>query len=131
VLDNVEHLPEAAPFVAGLLAACPRLVVLATSRAPLRLRGERELPVPPLPLPRRKPPPSPAQLSHYDAVRLFVERARAVRPDFAVTEENAPAVAEICRRWTGCRWRSSSPPPASASSHPRRCWRVSTAPCRC
>ena len=101
VLDNVEHLPEAAPFVAGLLAACPRLVVLATSRAPLRLRGERELPVPPLPLPRRKPPPSPAQLSHYDAVRLFVERARAVRPDFGVTEENAPAVAEICRRLDG------------------------------
>ena len=75
--------------------------MLATSRAPLRLRAEREYPVPPLALPRRKPPPTLEQLSQYEAVRLFIDRAQAVKPDFAVDNENAPAVAEICQRLDG------------------------------
>jgi predicted ATPase/class 3 adenylate cyclase len=100
VLDNVEHLVEAAPAVGALLAACPKLKVLATSRLPLRLRAEREFPVPPLAL----PPVSealPEELLRYEAVRLFVERAHAVRPEFALTAESAPVVAEICRRLDG------------------------------
>jgi predicted ATPase len=103
LLDNCEHLLETvAALVADLLAACPGLTVLATSRAPLRLRAEREWAVPPLALPPRPPPPPTAeQLSPYAAVRLFVERAQAVRPDFTVDNESAPAVAEICWRLDG------------------------------
>jgi predicted ATPase/class 3 adenylate cyclase len=101
VLDNVEHLIEAVPLIGDLLGAAPGLKVLATSRMPLRLRAEREYPVPPLGLPRRKPPPTLEQLSQYEAVRLFIERAQAVKPDFTVDSENAPAVAEICWRLDG------------------------------
>ena len=103
VLDNCEHLLAAvAEFVADLLAASPGLTVLATSRAPLRLRAEREWAVPPLALPWRPPPPPTAeQLSPYAAVRLFVERAQAVRPSFEVDNASAPAVAEICWRLDG------------------------------
>jgi len=103
ILDNCEHLLAAvADLVADLLAASASLTVLATSRAPLRLRAEQEWEVPPLALPRRPPPPPTAeQLSPYAAVRLFVERAQAVRPDFAVDNASAPAVAEICWRLDG------------------------------
>jgi predicted ATPase/class 3 adenylate cyclase len=102
VLDNLEQLlPAAAPGIGGLLAACPGLTVLATSRAPLRLRAEREWPVPPLGLPDRARLPPLDRLTQYAAVRLFAERAQAVRPDFAVTTANAPAVAEICWRLDG------------------------------
>lgn len=102
VLDNVEQLlPAAAPVVGELLLAAPGLKGLATSRGPLRLQAERELAVPPLGLPRRKPPPTMEQLSQYEAVRLFIERAQAINPAFAVTNENAPAVAEICHRLEG------------------------------
>ena len=101
VLDNVEHLVDAAPVVGELLGVAPKLKVLVTSRVPLRLRAEREYPVPPLGLPRRKPPPTPEQLSQYEAVRLFIERAQAVKPDFAVDNANAPALAEICHRLDG------------------------------
>lgn len=101
VLDNVEHLVEAAPAVGQLLGAAPRLKVLATSRTPLRLRAEREYPVPPLGLPRRTPSLPLAQLVQSDAVRLFVARAQAVKPGFTLTDANAPAVAEICWRLDG------------------------------
>jgi predicted ATPase len=103
ILDNCEHLVTAvADLVADLLVSCPHLTVLATSRAPLRIRGEREWEVPPLALPPRPPPPPTAeQLSPYAAVRLFVERARAVRPNFTVDNDSAPAVAEICWRLDG------------------------------
>jgi len=101
VLDNFEQVVAAAPLVAELLAACPRLKVLATSRMALHLTGEHEFPVPPLALPPRKPPPSFETLSQYAAVQLFIERAEAVKPDFVVTSENAPAVAEICARLDG------------------------------
>lgn len=101
VLDNFEHLVEGGPAVWSLLGSAPRVTVLATSRVPLRLRAEREYPVPPLGLPRRKPPPTLEQLSQYEAVRLFIDRAQAVNPDFAVDNDNAPAVAEICWRLDG------------------------------
>jgi len=101
VLDNFEQVLEGAPLVGELLGACPKLKVLATSRIPLRLYGEQEYPVPPLSLPDRRVMPPLEVLTQYEAVRLFVERARAVKADFKVTNENAPAVAEICARLDG------------------------------
>ena len=110
VLDNFEQVLAAGPFVARLLAAAPAAKALVTSRAVLRVAGEHDLEVPPLALPpapapldpRRGPRPGPpARLSQYEAVRLFVERARAARADFAVTNETAPAVAELCHRLDG------------------------------
>ena len=108
VLDNLEQVVAAAPRVAALLAACPGLTVLATSRAPLRLSGEREFPVPPLTLPDRLAEPcvTPelpplAERTCGEAVRLFVARAEEADPSFALTEANAAAVAEICRRLEG------------------------------
>ncbi len=99
VLDNVEQVLEAAPDVAELLAACPRLKVLATSREPLHLRAEHELPIPPLTLPGSTAEPE--SIGRYEAVALFVQRARAVRPEFALTEANAATVAAICGRIDG------------------------------
>ena len=84
-----------------LLARCPGVVILATSRTVLGLRAEREYPVPPLPLPADPATASVAELAASPAVALFVDRARAVRPDFALTAANAAAVAEICRRLDG------------------------------
>ena len=101
VLDNFEQVLEAAPQVTELLAEAPGLKVLATSRAPLGLYGEHVFPVPPLALPDLKSPPPLARLTQYEAVRLFVERAQALKPDFKVTNESAPAVAEICVRLDG------------------------------
>ena len=101
MLDNVEHLVEAAPLVGELLGAAPGLTVVATSRIPLRLRAEREYAVPTLTLPRRKPPPTLEQMTQFEAVRLFIDRAQAVKSDFIVSNENAPAVAEICHRLDG------------------------------
>jgi predicted ATPase/class 3 adenylate cyclase len=101
VLDNFEQLAEAAPSVASLLAAAPDLKVMVTSRTPLRLSGERTYPVPPLGLPDLGRLPELSRLRQFDAVSLFVARAEAARPDFVVTSENAPAVAEICVRLDG------------------------------
>ena len=101
VLDNVEHVVDAVAFVVDLLAACPHLAVLATSRARLRVSGEREHVVPPLALPEPAHAPSVAAVSVSAAVRLFVARAQAVHEDFALTVENASAAAEICRRLDG------------------------------
>jgi len=101
VLDNFEQILEAATIVAELLAAGAGLKVLATSRAALEVREEHELPVPPLALPDPRRTPDPADLAGYPAVALFVERASATRPDFALSEENAAAVAEICARLDG------------------------------
>jgi predicted ATPase/Tfp pilus assembly protein PilF len=101
VLDNFEQILGAAPIVTGLLAVAPGLKVLATSRAPLGLYGEHVFPVPPLTMPDLKHPPPLERLTQYEAVRLFVERARAVKPDFSITNESAPAVAEICVRLDG------------------------------
>ena len=96
VLDNFEQVLDAAPLVADLLAAVAALRVLVTSRAPLRVRGEREYAVGPLAL--EPDTASPADLARSPAVRLFVERVRDVQPDFRLTSANGPTVREICQR---------------------------------
>jgi non-specific serine/threonine protein kinase len=101
ILDNFEQVIGAAPVVADLIRAAPGLRVLVTSRAILRLYGEREHPVPPLALPDRRSSPSAGHLTQFEAVQLFLDRARASRPEFAVTAENAAEVAEICHRLDG------------------------------
>jgi predicted ATPase/class 3 adenylate cyclase/Tfp pilus assembly protein PilF len=101
LLDNFEQVISAAPLVAELLAACPLLKILATSREVLRLSGEHEFPVPSLAVPDLQHLPAIAPLAQYAAVALFIQRALAVKPDFAVNNENAPAVAEICVRLDG------------------------------
>lgn len=105
VLDNFEHVLDAAPFVAELLAACPGLRVLTTSRIPLRISGERLLLVMPLGLPDAaagdQDGPSLEAVGASEAVALFVQRARAVAPGFVLAETNAEVVAEICRRLDG------------------------------
>jgi predicted ATPase len=101
VLDNFEHVLDAAPEVAALIEACPGLVVLATSRAPLRVRGEQEYAVPPLALPSSTRNPTEDQVLEASSGRLFLERARTVSPTFAITKENAADVAAICWRLAG------------------------------
>ena len=101
LLDNCEQVLAAAPDVAALLAACPTLAILATSREPLHLRAEREVPVAPLPLPDPAKPLPLGDVARGAAVALFVERARASQPDFALTADNAAAVAGICHRLDG------------------------------
>ncbi len=122
ILDNCEHLiGECARFARSLCAACPGVSILATSREPLNIPGEQVYRVAPLavPLPTSRPDgnewenvteasdlddsllPTYYSLSQYEAVRLFIERARLQRPDFAVTNENAPVVAELCYRLDG------------------------------
>jgi predicted ATPase/DNA-binding CsgD family transcriptional regulator len=101
VLDNFEQVLGATPLVADLLRAAANLKVLVTSRSVLHVSGEHEFSVPPLALPNRLHPPPMDVLTQYDAVWLFIERARAVRADFTVTNDNAPAVAEICHRLDG------------------------------
>jgi predicted ATPase/DNA-binding CsgD family transcriptional regulator len=101
VLDNFEHLLSATAAVAELLTGCPLLKVLVTSRTRLRISGEQSFPVSPLRVPERDDAPAVDRLGAVPAVRLFVERARAVRPMFALTATNAAAVAEICRRLDG------------------------------
>jgi predicted ATPase/DNA-binding SARP family transcriptional activator/Tfp pilus assembly protein PilF len=99
VLDNFEQLLPAAPFVADLLAAAPRLLVLATSRAPLRLAAEHEYPVPPFDTPAADLPFE--ALVKTDALRLFAARARAVDPAFELDDASAPEVARVCNRLDG------------------------------
>ena len=101
LLDNFEHLIAAAPVVSDLLAIGPNLKVLVTSRAALHVYGEHEFPVPPLGLPDSRSLPSLDELSQYSALALFIKRARAVKPDFAITADNAAVVAEICARLDG------------------------------
>jgi len=101
VLDNFEHLVQAAPTVAELLAVGPNLKILVTSRSALHVYGEHEFPVSPLALPDLRSKPSVAILSQCPAVALFVQRAGAVKPDFELNRENAATVAEICARLDG------------------------------
>jgi predicted ATPase/DNA-binding XRE family transcriptional regulator len=101
LLDNFEHLLPASTLVVDLLRHCPRLKVLVTSRAVLRVSGEQELPVAPLPLPDAGRLPPVEVLARYAAIRLFVERAKRVRPDFKLTSANAEDVADICARLDG------------------------------
>ena len=101
VLDNFEHLLAGAPAVARLLRETSALRVLVSSRSSLRISGEQECPVPPLAVPDPDTSPAPDALAGCESVRLFAERAAAVLPDFAVDEQNAPAIAQIARRLDG------------------------------
>lgn len=101
VLDNCEHVSAAAADLGDLLATCPRLVLLATSREALRLRAEQVFPVPPLPVPEDDSLASLSELVAIPSVALFVERAQSGDPAFVLTEENAPVVGAICRRLDG------------------------------
>jgi predicted ATPase/DNA-binding SARP family transcriptional activator len=101
VLDNLEQLVPDVELVSRLLAASPRLLVLATSRTPLRLAAEHEYPVPPLTVPDPAAHATFEELVTNDAVRLFAARAAAVDPDFQLDEENVAAVAEVCTRLDG------------------------------
>jgi predicted ATPase/DNA-binding XRE family transcriptional regulator len=101
VLDNFEHLLGATSVVVHLLSTCPCLKLVVTSRTVLRLSAEHEYPVPTLSMPDAERVRDPDSLLRYDAVALFVQRARASRPDFGLTHENAPTVVEICRRLDG------------------------------
>ncbi|HEY0601597.1 MAG TPA: tetratricopeptide repeat protein [Herpetosiphonaceae bacterium] len=101
ILDNFEQVAAAAPIVTALLRAAPRLKLLVTSRVVLRLYEEHEFLVAPLQTPNPKQLPPLERLSQYAAVALFIQRAQAVKRDFQITNENAPAVAEICARLDG------------------------------
>jgi len=101
VLDNLEQLLPAAPIVADLAASGGEIKVVATSRSPLHVYGEHEFPVPPLGLPDLRALPSLEGLTRYESVALFLQRAQAIKPDFALTKENAAAIAEICARLDG------------------------------
>jgi predicted ATPase/transcriptional regulator with XRE-family HTH domain len=101
LLDNCEQVLDAAPDIAALLATCPQLSALATSRAPLQIRGEREFPLLPLALPASDRLASPEQLERIPAAALFIERAEAIQPGFALTKSNAADVVAICRRLDG------------------------------
>jgi predicted ATPase len=102
ILDNFEQVTASAPTAAQLMLGCPRLKLLVTSREPLHVRGEHLFAVPPLSLPsagRRQAWAE--QLVEYEAIQLFVERAREVKPEFQLTDDNAAAVVEICQRLDG------------------------------
>ena len=101
LLDNFEHVLDAASFLRELLAGAPGVKLLVTSRAPLGVPEERVYPVPALELPDRSQRPSLAELGEIEAIRLFVDRARAARPDFELTETNAESVIELCVRLDG------------------------------
>lgn len=102
VIDNFEHVVSAAPIVGELLMAAPRLKVLTSSREILRVYGEHDYAVPPLGLPEKSHrQQTVAVVSQYEAVSLFIQRAKAARADFEITEDNAPAIAEICVRLDG------------------------------
>jgi len=101
LLDNFEHLLEAAPFVAEWVSACPHLKLLVTSRAPLRIRWERLFAVPALRLPENRGDNSFVEIEQVSAVALFAERAQAIKPDFAVTDENISVIGAICTRLDG------------------------------
>ena len=101
VLDNFEQLVSAAPIVADLLAAAPQLKIITSSRIALNLHGERAFPVPPLKLPQTENESALENLIENESILLFVGRAQAVHPSFALTKDNASDVAEICRRLDG------------------------------
>ncbi|HJS17996.1 MAG TPA: tetratricopeptide repeat protein [Anaerolineales bacterium] len=101
VLDNFEQLMSSASIVADLLAAAPQLKIITSSRIPLKLHSEHEFPVPPLELPLAANDGSVEDLLENESVLLFVRRAQAVHPNFALTKDNASAIAEICRRLDG------------------------------
>jgi hypothetical protein len=120
ILDNLEQVVGAARDLGELLARCAGVAILATSRTVLGLRAEREYPVPALPLPARSADLPLQELASSPAVALFLDRARAVRPDFALTAANAEAVVDLPS--SRGRWPSSWPPRAPGCSPRRCCW---------
>lgn len=127
VLDNFEQVIAAAPVVGDLLKTSTHLKVIATTRIPLHLSGEQELPVPPLRRPDPRHPPGVESLLQYEAVTLFIQRAVAVKPDFTITNENAPAVAEIASRLDGLPLAIELAAARVKLFPPRRCSRGSSA----
>jgi predicted ATPase/DNA-binding XRE family transcriptional regulator len=101
ILDNFEQILGAAPSIAEVLTVCPWLKLLVTSRAPLRIRQERQFPVSPLAIPDLARLPEVETMAYYSAITLFIERAQAVKPDFSLTQKNASTVAAICARLDG------------------------------
>ncbi len=101
ILDNFEQVSEAAPMVSGLLESAPEVRILVTSRSPIRQYGEQQYPVAPLRVPDLDRLPPFTELREYEAVRLFVDRARIAKPGFEVTEANAPTIAAITARLDG------------------------------
>jgi predicted ATPase len=101
VLDNFEHLSDAAPDLARLLAGCPGMTALVTSRSALRIRGEHEVSLAPLDVPPANEPVDVTAIGRSAAVSLFVQSARGVRPDFTLDRQNAAAIADLCRRLDG------------------------------
>ena len=101
ILDNFEQVLDASAVVGSLLSSAPELKILVTSRAPLKITGEREYPVPPMSLPDPDHLPSAKALEDYESVALFLDRARGVKPDFAITDANARTIAKICNRLDG------------------------------
>ncbi|HYI11566.1 MAG TPA: protein kinase [Thermoanaerobaculia bacterium] len=101
ILDNFEQVLDAAPVAGEILKAAPRVKILVTSRSPLHIGGEREYAVPPLTTPPLELPLAPEALASYASVALFIERASSVKSDFALTSENARAIAELCVRLDG------------------------------
>ena len=124
VVDNFEQVISAATSISDLLATCPQMKVLVTSRIALRLRGEREYSVPALDMPDPKQMPALDTLTQYEAVRLFIERAQGVKADFEVTNDNAPAVAEICVRLDGLPLAIELAAARIKSYLRRPCWRA-------
>lgn len=120
VLDNYEHLLAAAPLPAALLAACPHLAIVVTSRVPLHLAGERQFPVAPFSVPDDAHLATDLDAAAPPALALFADRARAVAPTFSITDANRAVVAEICRRLDGlplaielaAAWAKALPPRA-------------------
>lgn len=102
LLDNLEHLlPDIVPAIVTLLSSCPTLRIIVTSRIPVHISGEREFLVPPLTLPDNDRTGAPDDLLAFDAIRLFIERAQAIDPDFALADDNASIITDICRRLDG------------------------------
>jgi len=101
VLDNFEQILEAAPAISHILVTAPEIKIMVSSRAVLHVSGEQEYPVPPLELPDYRSLPSLEAITQFEAVALFIQRGSAVKPGFKVTNDNAPAVAEICARLDG------------------------------
>lgn len=100
-VDNLEQVIDAAPALADLIAACPHIRMVVTSRSPLRIAGESEYRLDPLGLPAHQDETELGELAKYPAIELFVDRARAVNPNFELTVDNAQAVTEVCRRLDG------------------------------
>ena len=117
LLDNFEQVLPAATVVAEILEACPSLKVLVTSRSCLRIYGEQEFPVTPL--------------APNSAIELFVQRAAAVWPDFAITSENASRFRKSVYGWMDCRWRLNWQLPEPKYCHPAPSWIGCKAACNC